>query len=415
MREERMTYLSGSPPMFSIVVPCFNQLSYTRQCVESLIRSTCSRTTPYELILIDNGSYDGTAAYVEECVVRHRHIRSITLSRNSGFSYACNCGAENATGQYLVFLHNDSSVTSGWLSALIGPFTDKKTGIVGPKLVSPQTRKIYQAGYVCNAQLGSFYPIYRHFDSSFPGVNRIRAFQAVHSACLVIERELFAELGMFADYALEDIDLCLKAKAAGREVIYNPRSCVFHYGLVTLNGSVPGETPPLNVEGFLNNWRESWFVPDDEQYYYEDGFRVTIDENREVILREVVTESCMLTRRGMDSLDTGLVEEGEALLLEAVLTWPGNMDAWLGLTVLRLAQERTLEALYFCDQALRTQPESDQAKILKGKILLLYGSRNLAADVLRDVIEHNPAGSELRKEAQEMMRSLSRRVEVSAD
>lgn len=402
-----MLYALRKEARYSIIVPCFNQVISTRQCVDAVLRCTSQADTPFEVIIVDNGSYDGTSSYIQDCCAKNRNIvKGVTLFANMGFSHACNKGAEQAKGKYLVFLHNDSFVTPGWLSSLIEPLSEKTTGILGPKLVYPQTRTVYSAGYVCSAHLGTFYPLYQTFDPAFAGVNKTRGFQALHSACLLIEKDLFIKLGWFANYALEDIDLCLKARKAGKEVIYNPRACVYHYGLLTLNGMKPEERPELDTDGFLKQWWDDRFTPDDEQYYYEDGFRVYLDENGKIALRQVIGESCDLTHRGMKALDDGCVEHGEQMLLDAVLTWPGNLDAWLGLCMLRMAQDRFLEALYFCDQGLRTQPQSEEAKILKGKILLLYGNRNLAAKVLDPVMK--------REEAQDMLRTLNRKIEVCA-
>jgi GT2 family glycosyltransferase len=101
----------------SIIVPCFNQLEFTRQCLRALFRYT---RPAFELIVIDNGSTDGTGAYLAG--VQDSSPAPVTVisnGRNLGFPAAVNQGLRVARGQYLVLLNNDAVVTDGWLDQLI--------------------------------------------------------------------------------------------------------------------------------------------------------------------------------------------------------------------------------------------------------------------------------------------------------
>jgi GT2 family glycosyltransferase len=103
--------------MTSIIVPCWNQLSFTLLCLEALFRHT---RPPWELIVVDNGSTDGTGLYLAG--VRDSVSVPVTLignERNVGFPRAINQGLEAAAGEYLVLLNNDAIVTEGWLDRLI--------------------------------------------------------------------------------------------------------------------------------------------------------------------------------------------------------------------------------------------------------------------------------------------------------
>jgi Glycosyl transferase family 2 len=103
--------------LVSVVVVCCNQLDYTRFCLESVLGST---RAPYELVLVDNGARDGTAAYLEEIKQRPGPERVLVLSNpeNVGFPWACNQGWRHAQGRIVVFLRNDTVVTEGWLEGL---------------------------------------------------------------------------------------------------------------------------------------------------------------------------------------------------------------------------------------------------------------------------------------------------------
>jgi glycosyltransferase involved in cell wall biosynthesis len=107
-----------APGAASIIIPCWNQLEFTRQCIAALLRHTHG---PWELIIIDNGSTDGTAAYLAN--LRDAAPLPVTLisnTRNLGFPAAINQGLRCARGDYLVLLNNDVVVTEGWLNQLVG-------------------------------------------------------------------------------------------------------------------------------------------------------------------------------------------------------------------------------------------------------------------------------------------------------
>jgi GT2 family glycosyltransferase len=97
----------------SVIIPCFNQLDFTRQCFAALVRFT---RPPWELIAIDNGSSDGTSDYlagVHDCAPLP--VRVVTNGDNVGFPAAINQGLRVARGEYLVLLNNDVVITDGWL------------------------------------------------------------------------------------------------------------------------------------------------------------------------------------------------------------------------------------------------------------------------------------------------------------
>ena len=100
----------------SIIVPCWNQLEFTRQCIAALKSHT---RPPWELIVIDNGSTDHTDAYLAG--VRDMAAVPVTVisnTTNRGFPAAINQGLKVARGDYLVLLNNDVVVTDGWLDQL---------------------------------------------------------------------------------------------------------------------------------------------------------------------------------------------------------------------------------------------------------------------------------------------------------
>ena len=107
----------------SIIIPCWSQLEFTRQCISALRHYT---RPPWELIVIDNGSTDGTAAYlsgVQDAAAVP--VTVISNRENRGFPAAINQGLQQARGEYLVLLNNDVVVTDAWLDQLVALTTAK--------------------------------------------------------------------------------------------------------------------------------------------------------------------------------------------------------------------------------------------------------------------------------------------------
>ena len=93
-----------SLPLVSIIIPLFNQVDFTRRCLEALAQ-TAGTSIPHEIILVDNGSTDATGEYLRSV---GNNVSVIRNSSNQGFARACNQGARAAVGTYLLFLNNDT-------------------------------------------------------------------------------------------------------------------------------------------------------------------------------------------------------------------------------------------------------------------------------------------------------------------
>src|SRR5665213_3505148 len=120
------TSASAIRGLSSIIIPCWNQVEFTKQCIAALKEHT---RPAWELVVIDNGSNDGTAIYLDG--VRDMAAVPVTVvsnARNLGFPAAINQGLQLARGEYLVLLNNDVVVTDGWLDQLIALANAKPRG-----------------------------------------------------------------------------------------------------------------------------------------------------------------------------------------------------------------------------------------------------------------------------------------------
>jgi len=174
---------------FSIVVPCFNHLALTRECLESIINYTDSNKYDFELIVISNGCEDGTEDYV---LSLQKSANVILYSNKSalGAGEAINTGIRLSRGDYFVTLNNDCVLVGPqWLDLLREPFIDPKMGITGSlDLYSPEV------------------------ESNF-----------ILFFCVMVKKEVFDSIGLLDTKTFdvgygEDIDFCQRAKKVGYKI-----------------------------------------------------------------------------------------------------------------------------------------------------------------------------------------------------
>lgn len=243
---------SGNRPTCSIIIPVFNNCFFTRLCLQAL--RACRRSDPaFEIIVIDNGSTDGTRAALDEFA--NDIARVVTNDSNLGFAIASNQGAGAARGEFLVFLNNDVIVNPGWLNAMVGAMRGEPViGAVGVRLLYPDGT-IQHAGVIF-APGGYPNHAFCGRPGDWPAALRSREYQAVTAACLLVDKRLFESVGGFdVGYlnSFEDIDLCFKIRRAGRQVWYSADSVAHHFESVT-----PGRNfrDDLNCARFHERWRD---------------------------------------------------------------------------------------------------------------------------------------------------------------
>ena len=257
-------------PRVSIVIPVFNKLEFTRQCLDRVWRNS-GDSLEYEVIVVDNGSTDGTANWCEHEVKVHTHLRYCRNAQNLGFAKGNNLGASLARGQYLLFLNNDTLVQPRWLSEMLRVIeSDRSVGIVGIKQLFPYTDVVYHTGVVFGPDRSPQH-LYPHLDASLPFVNHQRAYQAVTGSCLLIDRALFTDCGGFDEgyvNGYEDTDLCMAVKEHGRTTVCCTTAFIYHYGQISEGRTADDDE---NAARFARKWRDRVRVDRDE-YLARDHF-----------------------------------------------------------------------------------------------------------------------------------------------
>ncbi|MDT3428385.1 GT2 family glycosyltransferase [Paenibacillus forsythiae] len=206
----------------SIIIPTFNGLGLLRTCVDAIRRYTAE---PYELIIVDNASSDGTAKYC-----RRERIPFISLPANAGFPIACNLGMQLASGDELLLLNNDVIVSKNWLANLKSAlYSSPDTGIVGPVTNYASGRQQVNTGY---ADIAGFHAAAE--TANIPDPSKWSETKRLVGLCFLFKREVFDKVGLlderFSPGHYEDDDYCIRARLQGYRLLIAGDCLVHHEG-----------------------------------------------------------------------------------------------------------------------------------------------------------------------------------------
>jgi GT2 family glycosyltransferase/ubiquinone/menaquinone biosynthesis C-methylase UbiE len=228
-RDEEL--LEAPAPETSVIIPVFNKVEYTRNCLAQL-QDTLPPNFRGEVIVVDDASTDETPSVVEEFARRDARIKLLRNEENLGFIRSCNRAAEAASGEVLVFLNNDTLPQPGWLPPLLKVLQDyADAGAVGGKLIYPDGTLQEAGGVIFSDASGCNFG--KHDQANAPLYNFMREVDYCSGALLATRRELFNKLGgfdtRFAPAYYEDTDYCFGLRERGYRVYYQPESVVIHF------------------------------------------------------------------------------------------------------------------------------------------------------------------------------------------
>lgn len=316
--------VAGEAGLVTIVILTFNQLWCTKECVESIQSYT---TQLHEIVFVDNGSIDGTIAWLRDRVAQHDNYRLIENGTNLGFAKGCNQGIEAAQGEYILLLNNDVVVTTDWLAGLLECYQRKAmVGIVGPMTNNISgVQRVVDVGYDDVAGLDAY-------ATSFRQRNRYRMIEnrRVVGFCMLFSKQLADEVGLldetFGSGNFEDDDYCLRAELAGYRNYIVGDVFIHHYGSQTFAGNKMDYGHAMQNNMAL--YRQKW---DYKQ----------LDEAvlRRLIPLDAVVEVRRLTQHG--DIDKAI----DLLMQQGIRVAPDNPVSYQALAELLIREGRFQDAL----------------------------------------------------------------------
>jgi GT2 family glycosyltransferase len=257
---QRVRYRHATTPLVSIIIPTRNQRAMLERCLESLFSHTAWPS--YEILVVDNGSDEADALqYLDGLRTLGRELegRLRVLDYPQPFNYSAmnNLAAEQARGEYLLLLNNDTAALHDeWLDVMMAHAQRPEVGVVGAKLLYPDG-KVQHAGVVLGVNGPAEHPFIGH-EAKEPGYYaRLQVdqdYSAVTGACLLVRKTLFDEVGgLDADelaVSYSDIDLCLKIRERGKLVVWSPYALMLHEGSKSQKSGVESAGDQVKLERF---------------------------------------------------------------------------------------------------------------------------------------------------------------------
>lgn len=271
----KLNFASFDEPEVSIVVPVYNQFTYTYNCLRSILEHTTD--VNYEVIIADDCSTDQVSE-LEKVVTG---ITILHNDKNLKFLLNCNNAAKYTSGKYILFLNNDTQVQPNWLKPLVELLEKRKdAGMVGSKLIYPDGC-LQEAGGILWKD-GSAWNYGHGKNPTSPEYCYVKEVDYISGASIMIRTSLWKEIGgfdvAFAPAYYEDTDLAFEVRKRGYKVLFQPESIVVHFEGVS-NGTdlTTGlkSYQKANQEKFLKKWKDVL-----SQEHFENGKEVYLAKDR---------------------------------------------------------------------------------------------------------------------------------------
>lgn len=243
----------------SIVVVSFNNLSFTRLCLESVLLNTSG--SGFELIVVDNGSADGSREYLLELSRLNAPVRVQLNNSNLGFARACNQGLSLAQNEILVLLNNDTIVPPGWLTGLERGLKAPNAGMVGPVTNRCGNEAEVNVTYQSYGEMLEFAK-----QRAVEYAGQTSNLRMLVMFCVAFTRRIYEQIGpldeSFELGFFEDEDYSMRLAQAGYSLICMEDVWVHHFGQASFGKLAAsgeyGELFHVNRGRFEAKWGVRW-------------------------------------------------------------------------------------------------------------------------------------------------------------
>ncbi|HMY02545.1 MAG TPA: glycosyltransferase family 2 protein, partial [Candidatus Obscuribacter sp.] len=220
----------SEPGLVSIVIPNWNGKHFLTGCLDSLLSQTYKQL---EIIVVDNGSKDGSVEFLAE------HYASVKVPRfsvNTGFSVAVNRGIKESRGEFIALINNDTVVDRAWVEELVKAMAlHPEAGSLGCKMLAYDDHSLLD-GVGDGYRRGGLPGRIGHREKDIGLFDSGRYILGACGGAALYRRSLLLDIGLFdEDYFayLEDVDLGLRAQSAGYKCFYVPTAVIYHLGCGT--------------------------------------------------------------------------------------------------------------------------------------------------------------------------------------
>ena len=291
-----LSFPSSATPVVSIIIPVYNQFSYTYICLASIMEN--SSEVDYEVILADDCSDDLTLQ-VNDVV---KNIRIIRTPKNYGFLKNCNYASSFARGQYILFFNNDTQVQADWLIPMVRLMRENPDiGMTGSKLVYPDGR-LQEAGGILWKD-GSAWNYGNGSNPALPEFCYVKECDYISGASIMIRTTLWKQLGgfdeRFTPAYCEDSDLAFMVRKAGYKVCCQPLSVVIHYEGLSNGISISEGLKAyqrINQSKFYEKWKNEL-----EKNHKPNGEDVFLARDRSQLKKRILVIDHMVPQYDKDA------------------------------------------------------------------------------------------------------------------
>lgn len=235
----KLEFLVPKPePLVSLIIPTRNRLNILKPCVESILEKTSYEN--FEVLIIDNQSTDKDILDWFESIQLHPQVKVLTYDRPFNYSAINNFGVSESKGSIIGLINNDVEVISAnWLTEMVSHACRDEIGCVGAKLYY-SNGQIQHAGVILGLGHVAGHAhrfAERYSDGYFGRLNLVQNYSAVTGACLLVRRAIYEQVNGLNErdlpVAYNDVDFCLRVRAAGYRNLWTPHAELYHHESVS--------------------------------------------------------------------------------------------------------------------------------------------------------------------------------------